>query len=200
MAESTDSFGYWVRRRRKALDLSQAALAQQIPCSLAMIKKIEGDVRRPSPALAERLAVCLGLSAGEGRAFLAAARGVRAVDALTLDETPAQHLAPRDWLPAPATPFVGRQPELAALAALLASPDIRLLTIVGPGGMGKTRLALAAAQAQQARRPRLFGDGIVFVDLAPVSARDFVVLAVAAPLGLDLAPRRGDTRSPCSSW
>ena len=62
--------------------------------------------------------------------------------------------------------------------------------------MGKTRLALAAAQAQQAQQPRAFGDGIVFVDLAPVSSPDFVVLAVAESLGLDLAPRRGDTRSP----
>lgn len=196
LAESTDSFGYWVRRRRKALDLSQAALAQEIPCSLAMIKKIEGDARRPSPAMAERLAVCLGLAAADRRDFLAAARGVHAVGALTLDERPALRSAPLDRLPAPSTPFVGRQSELTALAVLLASPDVRLLTLVGPGGMGKTRLALAAAQAQQAQQPQPFGDGIVFVDLAPVPALDFFVLAVAAAMGLDLAPRRGDTRPP----
>ena len=196
MADSTDSFGYWVRRRRKALDLSQAALAQQIPCSVAMIKKIEGDVRRPSQALAERLAVCLGLAASERKDFLAAARGQRFVDALPLDRAPSPRPAPLDRLPAPATPFIGRQAELTALAVLLASPDVRLLSIVGPGGMGKTRLALAAAQMQQAQQPRAFGDGIVFVDLAPVSSPDFVVLAVAATLGIDLAPRRGDTRSP----
>lgn len=196
MAESTDSFGYWVRRRRRALDLSQAALARQVPCSLATIKKIEGDERRPSPAMAERLAVCLGLPAGERQDFLAAARGRRVVDSLTLDTAPATRSAPHDRLPATATPFIGRQPELAALAVLLASPDVRLLTIGGPGGMGKTRLALAAAFAEQARQPRQFGDGIVFVDLAPVSSSGFVVLAVAEALGLDLAPRRGDSRSP----
>ena len=195
MADITDSFGYWMRRRRKALDLSQAALAQQIPCSLAMIKKIEGDVRRPSPTMAERLAVCLGLTAAERRDFLAAARGIRTVDVLTLDALPTLRPAPLDRLPSPTTSFVGRQSELAVLTVLLASPDVRLLTIVGPGGMGKTRLALAAAQAQQARQPRAFGDGIVFVDLAPVVSLDFVVLAVAAALGIDLAPRRGDTRS-----
>ena len=196
MTDSTDSFGYWVRRRRKALDLSQAALAQQIPCSLAMIKKIEGDMRRPSPELAARLAVCLGLTGGESQDFIAAARGLRTVDALLLDEAPTLRPAPLDRLPAPATPFIGRQAELTALALLLGSPDVRLLTIAGPGGMGKTRLALAAAQAEQTRQPRAFGDGIVFVDLAPVSSRDFVLLAVAEAMGLDLAPRRSDTRSP----
>lgn len=196
MTDNTESFGYWVRRRRKALDLSQADLARQVPCSLATIKKIETDMRRPSPAMAERLAVCLGLPAGEREAFLAAARGLRAVDRLILDEAPAPRPTPFDRLPTAVTLFVGRQPELAALAVLLANPNVRLLSVVGPGGMGKTRLALAAAQAQQAQQPRAFGDGIVFVDLAPVSSPDFVVLAVAESLGLDLAPRRGDTRSP----
>ena len=81
MTDNTESFGYWVRRRRKALDLSQADLARQVPCSLATIKKIETDMRRPSPAMAERLAGCLGLPAGEREAFLAAARGLRALGA-----------------------------------------------------------------------------------------------------------------------
>lgn len=195
MPDHTESFGYWVRRRRKALDLSQAELATQIPCSLATVKKIEADMRRPSPDMAERLAVCLGLPAGEREAFLAAARGLRAVDRLVLDETPAWRPTPIDRLPMAATPFIGRQSELAALADLLALPNVRLVSVVGPGGMGKTRLALAAAQVQQAQQPRAFGDGIVFVDLAPVLSPDFVVLAVASSLGLDLAPRRGDARS-----
>lgn len=196
MIDNTDSFGYWVRRRRRALDLSQAALAQQMPCSLAMIKKIESDVRRPSQALAERLAVCLALTAGERKDFLAAARGQQRVDALLLDQAPVLRPAPLNRLPALTAPLIGRQAELTALAVLLASPDVRLLSIVGPGGMGKTRLALAIAQAQQIQQPRAFNDGIVFVDLAPVASRDFVVLAIAAALGIDLAPRRGDTRSP----
>lgn len=53
--EHTDSFGYWVLRRRKALDLTQAELAQQVGCSLNLIQKIERDARRPSRQLAERL-------------------------------------------------------------------------------------------------------------------------------------------------
>lgn len=69
----TDSLGYWIRRRRKALDLTQRALADQVPCSLATIKKIEADERRSSPQMAERLAVCLGLTAGEQSRFMAVA-------------------------------------------------------------------------------------------------------------------------------
>jgi predicted ATPase/DNA-binding XRE family transcriptional regulator len=196
MTEYTNSFGYWVRRRRKALDLSQADLAQQIPCSLATIKKIEADMRRPSATMAERLAICLGLSPRERSAFQAAARGLRTTDQLVLDSAPARSAAPIDRLPVLATPFVGRESELATLADLLAKSNVRLVSLVGPGGMGKTRVALAAAQAQQALQPRAFGDGIVFVDLAPVISLDFVVSAIAETLGLDLAPRRGDERSP----
>ncbi len=196
MADRIDSFGYWVRRRRRALDLSQAELARQIPCSLTMIKKIEGDQRRPSVAMAERIAVCLGLNTGERKDFLAVARGLHAVDSLVLDESPVSRSVPIDRLPAAITPFIGRQSELTALAVLLASPDVRLLNIVGPGGMGKTRLALAAAHAQCLGQPRTFQDGIVFVELASVVTPDFVILAIAEALGLDLTARRDDLRSP----
>lgn len=196
MTDSTDSFGYWVRRRRKALDLSQAELARQIPCSLATIKKIEADMRRPSLDMAERLAICLGLPAAERSAFLMAARGERSVARLALDGAPARRPAPVDRLPLPLTPFIGRQSDLTVLAALLAEPGVRLLSIVGPGGMGKTRLALAAAQAQASRHPRDHSDGIVFVDLASVLSPDFIAPAIAGALGLELTARRGDQRSP----
>ena len=85
---STDSFGYWLRRRRKALDMTQRALAQQIPCSLAMIKKIEADTRRPSPQLAARLAECLGLAPHEQTLILAVAQGKRPINVLELADTP----------------------------------------------------------------------------------------------------------------
>src|SRR5262245_18127757 len=54
--ERTTSFGYWLRRRRKALDLTQDELARQVGCAVGTIKKLEGDERRPSKQLAERLA------------------------------------------------------------------------------------------------------------------------------------------------
>ena len=191
----SDSLGYWIRRRRKALDLTQAELADQIPCSLATIKKIETDARRPSPQMAERLAICLSLPAREQALFLAVAQGKRPVSFLALSETPEVAQPPLDKLPHVGTPFFGREAELAAIAALLASPDVRLLTILGPGGMGKTRLALAAADGERDMQPRQFIDGVAFVDLASVHENDAVLLAIAATLGLDLAERRGDNRS-----
>src|SRR4030095_5245150 len=86
--ETTSSFGYWIRRQRKALDLTQQVLAERVGCSLAAIKKIEGDERRPSRQIAERLADVLGVPAGQREMFLAVARGLRPVDQLSLAREP----------------------------------------------------------------------------------------------------------------
>ena len=86
--EATISFGYWVRRQRKALDLTQQALAERVGCSLAAIKKIESDERRPSRQIAERLADILGVPADQREMFLEVARGLRSVDQLLLAHEP----------------------------------------------------------------------------------------------------------------
>jgi predicted ATPase/DNA-binding SARP family transcriptional activator len=89
--------------------------------------------------------------------------------------------ARRHKLPAPATAFVGREAELEALRQrLTGEPDSRLLTLTGPGGAGKTRLALAAAEAVL----DAFPDGVFFVQLAPLTASEQVVVAVADQIGL----------------
>src|SRR5262245_32350234 len=88
--DRTHSFGYWLRRRRKALDLTQADLAQRASCSLELIRKIEADARRPSRQLAELLADCLGIDASERAAFIQAARAERAVDTLPLASQPVE--------------------------------------------------------------------------------------------------------------
>jgi predicted ATPase/class 3 adenylate cyclase len=96
------SLGLWIKRRRKALDLTQDALAGLIGCALGTIKKIETDERRPSRQLAERLASCLRLPPEERAAFIQAARAELAADRLaapTLSVVPAQftptiHAAP----------------------------------------------------------------------------------------------------------
>src|SRR5262245_48964375 len=82
--ERTASFGEWVRRRRKALDLTQAALARQVGCAEVTIKKIEADERRPSRQIAERLAESLQLVPAKRAAFVRAARGELATDRLDL--------------------------------------------------------------------------------------------------------------------
>lgn len=85
----------------------------------------------------------------------------------------------RHNLAAQTTAFIGRQDELAAIAGLLADPDTRLLTILAPGGMGKTRLALEAARQQLTR----FKDGVFFIPLAPLGSPDHIVTAIAENVG-----------------
>jgi predicted ATPase/DNA-binding CsgD family transcriptional regulator len=82
--------------------------------------------------------------------------------------------------PVQPTPFIGRDREMAQLATLLENPDCRLLTLVGPGGMGKTRLVIEAGQAQEAH----FADGVYFVPLQPLSSSEDILGAIAQVLGI----------------
>ncbi len=86
--EPTMSFGYWVRRRRKALDLTQVELAQRVGCAPGTIRHIEADERRPSRQLAERLVNYLEVPADERAAFLKTARAELAVDQLAMPSPP----------------------------------------------------------------------------------------------------------------
>jgi predicted ATPase len=86
---------------------------------------------------------------------------------------------PRHNLPVQPTPFVGRETELTELARLLSDPDVRLLTVLGAGGMGKTRLALEAGAAEL----NSFEHGVCFVPLAPLESVEAIVPAVAEALG-----------------
>ena len=92
--------------------------------------------------------------------------------------------AGRAALPVAPTPLVGRHLEVAAVAALLRREGVRLVTLTGPGGSGKTRLALAGA-AELA--PEL-ADGVVFVDLAAVRDPELLPVTVAEALGVDAGP------------
>ncbi len=88
----------------------------------------------------------------------------------------------RRVLPAPPTPFVGRDSELAEIEGLMASNGHRLLTLMGPGGSGKTRLAIASAARLADHHTDLCADGVYFVPLAPLLTSDALVPAVAAAL------------------
>jgi predicted ATPase/class 3 adenylate cyclase len=86
--DQTHSFGYWLRRRRRALDLTQEELARQAGCALETIKKIEADARRPSRQMAERLADALQVTPAERAAFVRAARAELAADQIALAAQP----------------------------------------------------------------------------------------------------------------
>lgn len=193
-SDDNPSFGYWLRRRRKALDLTQAMLAQEVGCAVATIKKLEADERRPSLQMAERLADCLAVPSAERAAFLRAARAEVALHRQGLTPpsnvpvysarehapAPAPDNAPASNLPAAANRLLGRGEEVAALLALLARPDVRLVTLTGPGGIGKTRLAIQAA-GEFAGAAAL---ACWFVDLSPVLETALVMPAIAQALGL----------------
>src|SRR5512143_1435390 len=184
--ETTASFGYWIRRQRKALDLTQQVLADRVGCSVAAIKKIESDERRPSRQIAERMADVLGVSAGQRAVFLEAARGLRTADQLFLPHEPAGP-APaalntpesfRHNLPAQLTSFIGREREMAEAKELLAKA--RLLTLTGPGGTGKTRLSLQIAQDMLP----VFQHGVWLVELAPLTDPYLIPQTIASVFGL----------------
>jgi non-specific serine/threonine protein kinase len=185
------SLGYWVRRRRKALDLTQGDLARRVGCAEVTIQKIEADERRPSAQIAALLAEQLQIPPDERAAFLAAARGElmaeRGASPATATrpssrEAPAS--APRHNLPIQLTSFIGRTRELATTAAMLA--EARLLTLTGPGGSGKTRLALELAGAVLEQFP----DGVWLVELAPLAEQALIVPAIAAVLEVREDPGR----------
>lgn len=190
IVDHLDSFGEWLRQRRERLGQTRAELAECAGCSVSALRKIEADERRPSRQLAELLADCLRIAPEEQASFLDAARGLRRVERLGSPEparvaisTCARPPASAWNLPAPATPLLGREAELATLGQLLGDPGCRLLTLVGPGGIGKTRLALEALCFQW----EYFADGVFFASLASVASAEYLVPAIAQVIGFNFS-------------
>ena len=168
--------------------LTQEVLAERAGVSVATLGALEQGRRQPHPHTLAVLAEALGLAPADHTALLELASGssVRA-DASppppALPETARPETArsaARVRLPVPPTALIGRAAEVAEARALLdpTTATTRLLTLVGPGGVGKTRLALAVAAELVDRYP----DGVVFVDLAPLRDQRLVPAAIARTL------------------
>jgi predicted ATPase/DNA-binding XRE family transcriptional regulator len=187
--EGNASFGYWLRRRRKAFDLTQEDLAERVGCSLVMIRKIESDARRPSRQIAEILAEQLLIPVEERPVFIQAARAEGLVERiqspvdqpiLAVSEATPEQSATSYSLPLPLTPLIGRARQLEQLRDLLGSSEVRLVTVSGPGGIGKTRFALEIAAQMRSH----FRDGVCFVPLAALSDSALVGSTIAQALGV----------------
>jgi len=180
MPSQAANIGSQVRTLRLAVGLTQAELAENAGISERTISDLERGLRGTIyPATARRLAAALDIAGDQLADFLSDARGGDAARA----PAPAIAQLPSDQrarLPVPLTRLLGRESEVATVLELITDPGARLVTLVGPGGIGKTRLAIAVAATAQVDFP----GGTFFVSLSDTDDPDMVLPLIATALGL----------------
>jgi predicted ATPase/transcriptional regulator with XRE-family HTH domain len=183
MAEDrTADFAEVLRRARRASGLSQEELAERAGLSAHAISALERGVNRaPRPDTLDMLADALALPADERRRWerLRRQQASRAPAEVARDTAPRGSTPPTN-LPVQPTRFIGRVAELERIGQLMRDDTTRLVTLTGPGGSGKTRLAVEMAAGLR----HVYPDGVFFVDLAPVSAPELALATLAATLGV----------------
>jgi predicted ATPase/transcriptional regulator with XRE-family HTH domain len=188
MAASPSDFANTIRSFRLRAGLSQEELAERAGVSARAVSDMERGLRKsPRPETLRLLAEALALDADERSQFFVAAHSEPEGIARTSPrdttgrsgKSTANLLASRP-LPRPLDALIGREHDVEAIVSLLESDQARLITLTGPGGVGKTRLALALAS----RIAGEFPDGVVFVELGPLTDAGQVLPAIAGSVGL----------------
>jgi predicted ATPase len=182
---------YWQRYGWVAPGMEISGLEDEFVLSSGMPRLVY--VKRPAPDMEPRLKEMLARLEDEGSAAYKPFGDARELHDLLLDDLAvllterfesSRTRSAAGWrasnLPAATSTFLGREEALERLGGLLADEAVRLVTLTGPGGTGKTRLALEAARAQLGR----FGDGVFFVDLSAERRPDEVFAAIARALGI----------------
>ncbi|HEY0733475.1 MAG TPA: tetratricopeptide repeat protein [Herpetosiphonaceae bacterium] len=217
-AEQFFSLGPWIRRRRKALDLTQVALAHRVGCAEVTIRKIEADLLRPSRAIAERLARCLEIPQADREGFFQVVSGERHVTRLAppitgvdrpappgaVDEPPVAclpidvipdpgPLPPGSYMPLRRNPlFVGREHDLRQLARVLNSGTaaISQLEVAAVTGLGGVGKTQLACEFVH-RYGQFFRGGVFWLSFADPAAIRVEVAACGGVDGMQLSAEFG---------
>ena len=194
--ENFNNFGELLRYLRERADLSQRELALQVGYHYSYMSRIEKNERMPDSAtLMARFIPALGLDDKPHwteRLLKLAASEEKTMSPRRSGQNPASHPpmvvsalptfeSPLNPLPLSLTPLLGREEEVEALTKIVARPDVRLVTLVGAPGVGKTRLALHTAN----NLAGLFAHGAAFADLSPLAEPKDVLPALANALGVN---------------
>lgn len=175
------TFAATLRRFREQAGVSQELLAERAGLSLRGVSDLERGARTtPRLETVRMIADGLGLDDTDRAALFSSRNAARA-----FSPAPPSH----GRLPVPATSFHGRTAEIAMISRLLGTRRARLVTLIGPGGVGKTRLAIEAGRGLA----DAFPDGVVFAGLAPLKSAELVLPTIAAALG---APDSGSSGLP----
>ncbi len=184
-----EPWGSWLRERRGASAVRESL--RHVPLKPLQGQVLEMILEHPATPPVRRAAV---LHISQSTYF-------RCLDALVASlleylnaptQEGEQSASPVTNLPVPLTPLIGAELTLQRITTLLVSPQVRLVTLMGTGGIGKTRLSIQAARyiLESEEHRRAFSDGIFWVDLAPLRAPDLILVEIAQIL--NLAERGGD--------
>ena len=177
----------WLKNRRKALDLTQRELAKLVGCATITIQKIEANRRRPSKQIAGLLADQLAVPVDDRKEFARFARlhpnqqriPIQSIIRFDPAWKPSKERVTN--LPGQTTALFGRDLDVTRIKKHVLFDNIRLLTLIGPPGVGKTSLAIETAETLR----REFNDGVYFIPLAPVHDPELVPAAIAHTFGVN---------------